>query len=101
MAAVEPAADYLCRRPLSRPRAVPPAIGTLYPADTSLQSDGRTRVLGYTREFGQGGVAYFALGHCHNPAIRAARTPDPADTTPPTFHGSWGSDAFIRLLRNA
>ncbi len=48
-----------------------------------------------------GGVTYFALGHCHNPAIRAGRAADPADTTPPTFRGSWEIDAFIALLRNA
>jgi type 1 glutamine amidotransferase len=83
------------------PSATSPAIGTLYPSDTSLQPDGRTRVLGYTRAIGSGGVTYFALGHCHNPAIRAARAPDPADKTPPTFHGSWETDAFIGLLRNA
>ena len=82
------------------PDAVSPAIGTLYPADTSLQPDGRTRVIGYARDVGKGGVAYFALGHCHNPAIRPTRT-DPADTTPPTFHGAWESDTFIALLRNA
>ncbi|MBV8507334.1 MAG: hypothetical protein JOZ11_16190 [Alphaproteobacteria bacterium] len=69
--------------------------------DTSLQADGRTRVLGYTREVGNGGVTYFTLGHCHNPAIRAARAPDPADKTPPTFHGAWETDGFIALLRNA
>jgi hypothetical protein len=83
------------------PSAVSPAIGTLYASDTSLQPDGRTRVLGYTSEVGDGGVTYFALGHCHNPAIRAARTPDPTDTTPPTFRGSWETDAFNALLRNA
>jgi uncharacterized protein len=83
------------------PGATSPTIGTLYPADTSLQPDGRTRVLGYTRAVGQGGVAYVALGHCHNPAIRAARAADPTDTTPLTFRGSWESDAFITLLRNA
>jgi len=65
------------------PRATSPAIGTLYPSDTSLQPDGRTRVLGYARAIGNGGVTYFALGHCHNPAIRAARAPDPTDKTPP------------------
>jgi hypothetical protein len=81
--------------------ATSPAIGTLYPSDTSLQSDGRTRVLGYTRAVGNGGVTYFALGHCHNPAIRAARTADPADTTPSTFRGAWETDAFMALLRNA
>ena len=37
------------------------------------------------RAVGNGGAAYLTLGHCHNPAIRAAR-PDPADKTPPTFH---------------
>jgi type 1 glutamine amidotransferase len=81
--------------------AVSSAIGTLYPADTSLQPDGKTRVLGYTREVGKGGVTYFALGHCHNPAIRAARVPDPTDTTPLTFRGAWETDAFATLLRNA
>ena len=83
------------------PSATSSAIGTLYPSDTSLQPDGRTRVLGYTRAVGNGGVTYFTLGHCHNPAIRAARGPDPADKTPPTFHGAWETDAFITLLRNA
>jgi len=83
------------------PSAVSPAIGTLYARDSSLQPDGTTRVLGYTREVGNGGVTYFALGHCHNPAIRAARTADPTDATPPTFRGSWETDAFITLLRNA
>jgi uncharacterized protein len=83
------------------PNATSPAIGTLYPSDTSLQPDGRTRVLGYTRKVGNGGVTYFALGHCHNPAIRAGRPNDPADTTPLTFRGSWESDAFNTLLRNA
>src|SRR5207244_5154114 len=83
------------------PGATSPTIGTLYPTDTSLQPDGKTRVLGYTRDVGQGGVAYFALGHCHNPAIRASRVVDPTDTTPLTFRGSWESDAFIALLRDA
>lgn len=83
------------------PDAVSPAIGTLYPTDTSLLPDGRTRVLGYTRELGKGGIAYIALGHCHNPAIRAARAPDPADRTPDTFHGVWEKQPFLTLLSNA
>jgi uncharacterized protein len=83
------------------PGAVSPSIGTVYSRDTSLQPDGRTRVLGYVRQVGNGGVAYVALGHCHNPAIRAARAADAADTTPATFHGAWESDAFTTLLRNA
>jgi type 1 glutamine amidotransferase len=83
------------------PGATSPTIGTLYPVDTSLRPDGRTRVLGYTRDVGRGGVTYVALGHCHNPAIRAARPVDPTDTTPLTFRGSWETEAFITLLRNA
>jgi len=83
------------------PDAVSPAIGTLYPLDTSLQPDGRTHVLGYTRRLGDGAVTYFALGHCHNPAIRGARAPDPADTIPLTFRGSWQTEPFTRLLRNS
>ena len=78
-----------------------PTVNALYGKDTSLQPDGKTRVLGYTREVGNGSVAYFALGHCHNPAIRAARPANPADTTPPTFHGPWETDGFVTLLRNA
>jgi type 1 glutamine amidotransferase len=77
------------------------AIGTLYEADTSLRPDGRTRVIGYTRDVGRGGVTYFTLGHCHNPAIRSARATDPTDTTPLTFRGSWETEAFVTLLRNA
>jgi type 1 glutamine amidotransferase len=83
------------------PGAVSPSIGTIYAEDTSLQPDGRTRVLGYTKRVGNGGVTYFALGHCHNPATRPTRAADPADTTPATFRGAWESDAFITLLRNA
>jgi hypothetical protein len=78
------------------------ATDQLYPADTSLLADGKTRVLGYTKDVGAGGVTYFALGHSHNPAIRAARAnTDPSDQTPPTFRAPWETDAFITLLRNA
>jgi type 1 glutamine amidotransferase len=73
------------------PDAVSPAIATLYPTDTSLQPDGRTRVLGYTRDVGDGGVVYFALGHCHNSA----------DRSPSIVRGAWDSDAFDTLLHNA
>lgn len=83
------------------PDAVSPSIGTIYPSDTSLQADGRTRVLGYTRDVGAGSVTYCALGHCHNPAIRAARGADATDPTLATFHGAWESNSFIALLCNA
>jgi type 1 glutamine amidotransferase len=78
-----------------------PVAAALYGSDTSLLPDGRTRVLGYSREVGKGEVAYIALGHCHNPAIHAARSRDPADRTPPRFHGPWENEAFTTLLRNA
>jgi uncharacterized protein len=81
------------------PAAVSQVVTPLYGSDTSLQADGRTRVLGYTRPVGDGAVTYFALGHCHNPAARGGRPPDPAEV--PTFRGSWENTAFITLLRNA
>src|SRR3989442_3248566 len=64
------------------PGATSPAIGTLYPSDTSLLPDARTRVLGYTREIGRGAVPYFPLGHRHSPSIRAARAVEPTATPP-------------------
>ncbi len=97
----EPAATRILLTADYGPNAVSPAIETLYGRDTSLLPDGRTRVLGYSRDIGNGGVAYVTLGHCHNPAIRAARPADPADPTPPMFRGAWESAAFIALLRNA
>ncbi len=78
-----------------------PVAAALYGSDTSLLPDGRTRVLGYSKEVGRGEVAYFAFGHCHNPAINATRNRDPSDKTPPRFHGPWESGAFTTLLRNA
>lgn len=80
-------------------KAVSPVVKPLYGSDTSLQSDGRTRVLGYTRQVGDGNVTYFALGHCHNPASRAGRAPDPAEI--PTFRGAWDTPQFTTLLSNA
>ena len=81
--------------------AVSPIVETLYGSDTSLQRDGRTRVIGYTRAIGKGSVTYFALGHCHNPASRADRAVDPANPEVPIFRGAWETDAFTTLLRNA
>lgn len=82
-------------------RAVSPVVGTLYGADTSLQADGRTRVIAYTLPVGRGGVTYCALGHCHNPATRPNRAGDPTDATPPQFRGPWETEAFLTFLRNA
>ncbi len=83
------------------PSVVSPIVDKLYGSDTSLQPDGKTRVLGYTREVGKGSVTYFALGHCHNPYSRADRPADATGAPPPTFRGSWESEAFNTLLRNA
>lgn len=79
-------------------RAVSDVVTKLYPSDTSLQPDGKTRVLGYTRTLGKGAVTYFALGHCHNPASREGR---PVGTDQPVVRGAWESAAFDTLLRNA
>ncbi|MBV9551268.1 MAG: ThuA domain-containing protein [Alphaproteobacteria bacterium] len=78
------------------------ATAGLYDRDTSLLPDGKSRVIAYTKQVGRGGIAYVALGHCHNPAIRAARAyTDPADKTAPLFRAPWENDGFVTLLRNA
>jgi len=82
------------------PDTISPSIGTLYGSDTSLQPDGKTRVLGYTRKIGNGDVTYFALGHCHSPSSREGRAVNAADAQPLTFRGCWETDAFVALLRN-
>ncbi len=75
-----------------------PVVDTLYGRDTSLQPDGKTRVLGYTRTVGNGAVTYLALGHCHSPSSRNAR---PGSDQPAIYRGAWEADAFTALLRNA
>jgi type 1 glutamine amidotransferase len=77
-----------------------PVVEKLYGTDTSLQSDGKTRVLGYTRRVGGGAVTYLALGHCHNPYARTGRSAA-AGSEPSTFRGPWESRAFATLLSNA
>lgn len=87
------------------PDAVSPSIGTIYESDTSLLPDGKTRALGYTRDLGQGGVTYIALGHCHNPTTNIQtsvdRGVDAEGTTPLTFRDPWETAPFQRLVRNA
>jgi len=78
-----------------------PAVTTLYGADKSLQADGRTRVLAYTRQIGNGGVTYVALGHCHSPATRTARSAATGGDQAATFRGPWEGQAFTTLLGNA
>src|SRR5580658_5624725 len=97
----DPAATQILLTADYGPNAISPSIGTLYPNDTSLQPDGKTRVLGYMKQVGTGDVTYFALGHCHSPESRMGRAADASDTTPPTFHGAWENQAFTTLLNNA
>ncbi|HLX37819.1 MAG TPA: ThuA domain-containing protein [Candidatus Binataceae bacterium] len=83
----------------------PNGFGFVYDRDTSLLPDGKTRVLGYTRDLGKGSVTYFALGHCHSPLSNVQPFVDTSveasGTTPKTFRGSWESREFGTLLRNA
>jgi uncharacterized protein len=83
----------------------PNGFGFVYDRDTSLLPDGKTRVLGYTRDLGNGGVTYFALGHCHSPLSNVQPFVDTSveasGTTPKTFRGSWETPEFETLLRNA
>ncbi|MCZ6890758.1 MAG: ThuA domain-containing protein [Gammaproteobacteria bacterium] len=82
----------------------PPGFGFIYEKDTALQADGKTRVLGYTRDVGKGGVAYIALGHCHSPRSNSQpfvdRTVTRDGETPLTFRGSWETEPFEQLLKN-
>ena len=82
----------------------PLGFGFVYDKDTSLQEDGKTRVLGYARAVGQGEIVYIGLGHCH---VGRDGSPSPVDPSidpdgkmPPAFHAVWQSDAFNRLLEN-
>ena len=83
----------------------PPGFGFAYDRDTSLLPDGKTRILGYSRQIGNGAVTYIALGHCHNPTNNVQPFVDasvePGGKTPLSFHGSWELPQFDRLLRNA
>ena len=82
----------------------PQGFGFVYDKDTSLLPDGKTRVLGYTHEVGQGGVAYIALGHCHSPLSNAQPLVDASveasGTTPKSFRGPWETAPFEQLLKN-
>jgi type 1 glutamine amidotransferase len=83
----------------------PPGFGFKYDEDTSIQPDGKTRVLGYVKEAGKGAVAYVALGHCHTPSCNVQPFVDPSVSgdgkTPLLFRGSWESQPFGQLLQNA
>ena len=82
----------------------PPGSGFEYEEDTALLPDGKTRVLGYTRNFGKGGVTYIALGHRSAPhRIRPSvhSNPEAAAGNPAVLSTTWESDGYTQLLRNA
>jgi uncharacterized protein len=87
------------------PDTSPPGFGFVYDEDTALLPDGKTRVLGYTRPIGRGGVTYVALGHCHTPATNSQpfvdQSVDPEGKTPPVLRYTWETAPFQTLLRNA
>jgi uncharacterized protein len=82
----------------------PPGFGFVYDKDTSLLPDGKTRVLGYTRELGKGGVTYIALGHCYSPTGTRQPVLDASvqmpGSAPELCRGPWETEPFERLLRN-
>lgn len=83
----------------------PPGFGFAYDQDTALQADGKTRVLGFTRAVGKGGVTYVALGHAHSPLSNSQPFVDSSveasGVTPTTLRVTWETDAYLQLLRNA
>lgn len=98
---VDPGAQILLTTHL--PDDPDPGFGFEVADDTSVREDG-SRVLGLVRQHGAGAVAYVALGHSHSPATNSQTYVDvsvhPDGTSPPTFRGSWETDAFITLIRN-
>jgi len=83
----------------------PRGFGFQYETDTALLPDGKTRVMGYTRKMGAGGVTYIALGHAHTPATNVQPFVDPSvdpdGKTPPVLRTSWETDAYATLIRNS
>lgn len=99
----DPSAELLLTNALG-PDWSPPGFGFAYERDTSLLPDGVRRALGFTRRVGQGGVTYFALGHCHRPWNNSQPFVDAnvADggRTPQTLRDTWENPAYLQLLRN-
>ncbi|MEX2080019.1 MAG: hypothetical protein WEC33_00240, partial [Dehalococcoidia bacterium] len=100
----DPSARVLLTAELG-PDNSPAGFGFQYERDTALLPDGKTRVMGYTRDLGKGDVTYIALGHAHTPATNSQpfvdTSVDPGGKTPPTLRATWENDAFVRLLRNS
>ena len=71
----------------------PPGFGFVYDEDTSVQLDGKTRVLGYARNVGQGESVYVGLGHCHagrtGSELAVDKSIDSKGVMPPELHSVW------------
>jgi hypothetical protein len=82
----------------------PPGFGFVYDEDTAVLPDGKTRVLGYSKNMGKGAVTYIALGHCHATSDHRQRIVDPSvqlsEDGLRLFRGSWETKPFAQLLRN-
>lgn len=87
------------------PDASPPGFGFIYESDTALLPDGKTRVIAYTHDVGEGAVAYIALGHSHSPSTNSQpfvdASVDPEGKTPPYLRTTWETEGFGKLLHNA
>jgi type 1 glutamine amidotransferase len=83
----------------------PREFGFTYAEDTSVASDGRTRILAYERSVGRGAIVYIALGHCHTPTTNIQPWVDPSvapdGKTPLEFAGPWETSAFGALVEDA
>lgn len=101
---LEPARSRVLLTAALGPDTSPSGFGFAYDKDTALLPDGKTRVLGYSRDVGAGGVAYIALGHCHDPVTNVQpfvdRSVGPEGKTPPTLRVTWETPAFQTMLRN-
>ena len=75
-----------------------------YDHERALLPDGRSRPLGYTKNLGQGAVAYIALGHCHSAATNGQPYVDSSvaanGAVPLLFRGPWETEAYRQLLEN-
>ncbi len=83
----------------------PAGFGFVYEKDTALLADGKTRVIAYQKDVGEGGVAYVALGHAHAPDCNVQsfvdKSVDPEGKTPPMLRQTWETAGFQKILENS
>ena len=101
----EPAKSRILLTAELGPDPMPGTFGFDYEKDTALMEDGKTRVIAYTRDVGEGGVTYVALGHCHTPSTNSQPFVDASvsadNKTPPYLRQTWETDGFNQLLKNS